>query len=138
MMEVNEIIDALHFIADKDLISFKEKKYGIKTKNALGIKHSDLAGIVKEINKSDALALALFNTGIYEAKILCSKIYNPKNLTAAQMDDWITHFDNWEICDSFCMALFAKSKFAVQKAIEWTERQREFEKRAGFATMAAY
>jgi 3-methyladenine DNA glycosylase AlkD len=138
MKEINEIIDTLHFLADKDLIAFKEKKYGIITTNALGIKHSDLASIVKEIKKSDALALALFNTGIYEAKILCSKIYNPKNLTAAQMDEWITHFDNWEICDSFCMALFAKSEFAVQKAKEWTERQHEFEKRAGFATIAAY
>jgi len=54
------------------------------------------------------------------------------------MEKWVKTFENWEICDSFCMGLFAKSKFAVTKIMEWTERKPEFEKRAGFAIMAAY
>ena len=36
------------------------------------------------------------------------------------------------------MGLFAKSKFAISKAIEWTDRENEFEKRAGFTIIAAY
>jgi 3-methyladenine DNA glycosylase AlkD len=36
------------------------------------------------------------------------------------------------------MSLFSKSNFAVPKTIEWSERQPEFEKRAGFATLASY
>jgi len=44
----------------------------------------------------------------------------------------------WEICDSFSMGLFSKSKFALTKILEWTERKPEFEKRAGFAIMASY
>ena len=36
------------------------------------------------------------------------------------------------------MGLFAKSKYAVPKAIEWSSRKKEFEKRAAFATIAAY
>ncbi len=54
------------------------------------------------------------------------------------MEKWVATFENWEICDTFCMGLFAKSKFAISKAIEWTDRENEFEKRAGFTIIAAY
>jgi 3-methyladenine DNA glycosylase AlkD len=80
----------------------------------------------------------LYETNIYEARILCSKIFNPKNLTEDLMDKWTSEFENWEVCDSFCMKLFAKSKWAIPKILEWTQREREFEKRAGFTVMAAY
>ncbi|MFT4610915.1 MAG: 3-methyladenine DNA glycosylase AlkD [Glaciecola sp.] len=36
------------------------------------------------------------------------------------------------------MGLFSKSKFALDKILEWTKREPEFEKRAGFAIMAPY
>jgi 3-methyladenine DNA glycosylase AlkD len=36
------------------------------------------------------------------------------------------------------MGLFAKSKFAVPKILEWSQRESEFEKRAAFAILAAY
>jgi 3-methyladenine DNA glycosylase AlkD len=136
--QVAEIMEALYLLADKAIVAQKEKQYGIVAKKSLGVKHSALAEIVKEIEKTDALAIALYDTGIYEAKILCSKIHNSKTITKTQMEKWVKEFDNWEICDSFCMGLFAKSKFAVDKILEWTNRENEFEKRAGFATMAAY
>jgi len=54
------------------------------------------------------------------------------------MEKWVKTFENWEICDSFCMALFSKSEFALAKIVEWTKREAEFQKRAGFAIMASY
>jgi len=61
-------------------------------------------------------------------------LYDLKEL----MEKWVKTFENWEICDSFSMGLFSKSKFAHTKILEWSERKPEFEKRAGFATMASY
>jgi 3-methyladenine DNA glycosylase AlkD len=54
------------------------------------------------------------------------------------MEKWVKSFENWEVCDSFSMGLFAKSNFALPKILEWTKRNPEFEKRAGFTIMAAY
>lgn len=54
------------------------------------------------------------------------------------MDQWVITFENWEICDSFCMGFFAKSKYALPKAIEWSQSDQEFVKRAGFVIMASY
>ena len=137
-MTANQIIDILKKEADPQKIQFKESKFGVISNNALGIYHKDLKELAKKIPKDDQLAIELFDSEIYEARLLCSKIFDPKNLTGALMDKWTSTFENWEICDSFCMGLFAKSKFALPKIIEWTQRKSEFEKRAGFTTMAAY
>jgi len=135
---VNDIIDILKREANPDKVLLKESKFGIISNNSLGIYHSDLKSLAKRIPKDDQLAIKLFETNIYEARLLCSKIFNPNNLTEQLMDNWTRTFENWEICDSFCMGLFAKSKFAIPKAIEWSKRKREFEKRAGFTIIAAY
>ena len=137
-MPVDQIITQLHALADPEKITFKEKKFGVSTHNALGIYMKDLKELAKELPKEAELAQALFDTGIYEARLLCSKIFPPKELTTDLMEKWVAVFDNWEICDSFCMTVFARSVYAVEKIMEWSQREPEFEKRAAFATLAAY
>lgn len=137
-MTYNEIIQQLHELGDPDKVIFKEKKFGIVSKNSLGIYHKDLRILAKEIGYDKELAIALFDSGIYEGRLLCSKIIRPRDVTEAQMEQWVKTFENWEICDSFCMGLFAKGSLAMSKIQEWSSRESEFEKRASFATMAAY
>lgn len=132
------IISRLEKMGDPEKVAFKQKKYNIVSTNSLGVYHKDLKEIAKEVKQDDQLALELFDTNIYEARLLCSKIFNPKNLTEELMEKWVVTFENWEICDSFCMGLFAKSQFAIAKIKEWTKREKEFEKRAGFVIVAAY
>ena len=137
-----QIIKILEGMANPEKVKFKQEKFGVAAHNALGIYHKDLKilakKITREIGHDDALALALFDSGIYEARLLCSKIFTPDALTPQLMEKWVATFENWEICDSFCMGLFCKSEFALPKADEWTRRESEFVKRAGFVIMAAY
>lgn len=137
-MTYSEIIKHLYKIQNAEKVIFKEKKFGIISNNSLGIYHKDLKIIAKNIGSDNKLAIQLFNSGIYEGRLLCSKIFNPKDVTESLMEDWVKTFENWEICDSFSMALFSKSNFALAKILAWTNRKSEFEKRAGFATMASY
>lgn len=137
-MTFDQIIASLHALANEEKVIFKEKKFGVTANNTLGIYQADLNELVKKIGKNSPLAMQLFDSGIYEARILCGKLFQAKDLTEDLMEHWVATFENWEICDTFCMALFAKSRFAIPKAIEWTSREREFEKRAGYATIAAY
>ena len=122
-MELRNVIRELRLLANPDKVKFKQEKFGIRSTNSLGIYQSDLQ---------------LFDSGIYEARILCSKIYKPESLTERQMDKWVVTFENWEICDSFCMGLFSKSRFALTKAIAWSGHESEFVKRAGFVIIASY
>lgn len=137
-MTYNEIIACLYDLKDAEKIIFKEKKFGIISNNSLGIYHSELKIIAKEVGRDNDLALQLFDSGIYEARLLCSKMFKPQDVTEPLMEKWVKTFENWEICDSFCMGLFAKSEFALAKIAEWTTRNPEFEKRGGFTIMASY
>ena len=137
-MTYKEIIAELYALENQEKVIFKEKKFGIISHKSLGIYHKDLKEIAKNIGKDSKLAVQLFDSGIYEARILCSKIFNQKDLTEALMEKWVQTFENWEVCDSFCMALFAKSDFALTKILDWSDRKPEFEKRAAFTIMAAY
>jgi 3-methyladenine DNA glycosylase AlkD len=137
-MRLEAVIKRLEGLKDAEKIRVKRENFGIVADNSLGIYHKDLKVIAKELGCNNELAIQLFESGIYEARILCSKMFKPADITEDLMEIWVRTFENWEICDSFCMGLFAKSAFARQKILEWTLRDNEFEKRAGFVIMAAY
>ena len=137
-MNYQEVISELQQLANPDKVAFKKAKFGVVAANSLGIYQKDLKELAKKIGTNSTLAVQLFDSGIYEARILCSKIFNIHDLTNELLEKWVVTFENWEICDSFCMGLFAKSKFAVPKILEWSQRESEFEKRAAFAILAAY
>lgn len=111
-------------------------RFGIRPNKALGISIPDLRKLAKEIGKNHKLALLLWKSGVHEARILAGLIDEVNKVTKKQMDSWIKGFDSWDVCDLVCANLFDKTPFAFKKAIEWTKRKKEFEKRAGFALMA--
>ena len=137
-MQLNEILTELKSLSNVEIKEFKAKKFGIKSDNSWGVYQKDLAILAKKIGKNTALGIELFDTNIYDAQLLCAKICKPKEITENLMEKWITHFNTWEICDSFCMQLFKYHPLAVKKAIFWSKRDNEFEKRSGFVLMATY
>lgn len=137
-MNIEKVILRLEQLADPEKVLFKSKKYGISPKNSLGIYHKDLKILAKEIGKNTDFGVQLFETGIYEARILCSKICKPHEVTEEMMETWVKTFRTWEICDSFCMELFKYNNLAVEKAFDWSLSDEEFTKRAGLVLMAVY
>lgn len=111
-------------------------KFGISTHNTLGVTVTDLRKISKSVGKDHILAIELWNTGIHEARILATIVDDPKLVTESQMEAWVKNFDSWDVCDQACMNLFSRTPIAWKKAVEWSSRKEEFEKRAGFAMMA--
>jgi 3-methyladenine DNA glycosylase AlkD len=112
-------------------------RYGIPSDNALGVSVADIRLLAKRLGRNHALAAALWDTGVYEARMLTSFVAEPARVTAAQMDRWCRDFDSWAICDTLCFHLFDRTPFAWKKARQWAGLPREFVKRAGFALMAS-
>jgi len=112
-------------------------RYGIRAKKVFGVSKPKLDALARKIGKNHALGLALWSTGIQDAKILAGLICEPAKVTAGQMELWVRDFDNWDSCDGTCCHLFVFAKDAWQKAFAWTKRKDEFQKRGGFA-LAAY
>ena len=112
-------------------------RFGINTETACGVPIPALRKLAKQIGKNHELAIELWQTKIHEAQILASLLAEPEKLTEKQMEEWIKDFNSWDVCDQVCMNLFDKTPIAYKKAGEWSARYDEFEKRAGFALMAA-
>jgi 3-methyladenine DNA glycosylase AlkD len=93
--------------------------------------------IVADRGRNHALAQALWDTGIYEARMLTSYIDDPVLITSAHMDRWARDFDNWAIVDTLCFHLFDRvdSALAFRKVEQWSRRREEFAKRAAFALL---
>ncbi|HLD62159.1 MAG TPA: DNA alkylation repair protein [Patescibacteria group bacterium] len=112
-------------------------RFGIRPKTKVyGVSMADLRIMAKRIEKSHALALRLWNSGVHEAQILASIVDKIEKVTEKQMEQWMKDFDSWDVCDQVCMNLFWRAPFSHRKATEWSGRKNEFEKRAGFALMA--
>lgn len=112
-------------------------RFGINTDHALGVSVPNLREIGRRIKRKDhLLATRLWDTGIHEARILASIVDEPSAVTEEQMDAWVRDFASWDLCDQCCGNLFWKTPYAWDKAVEWSEREREFEKRAAFSLMA--
>lgn len=111
-------------------------RFGISSKGTLGVSIPVLRKIAKETGRDHALAGELWKTGIHEARILAAMVDEPDRVTRKQMDEWVRDFDSWDVCDQVCMNLFDLTEHACKKAVEWSGREPEFEKRAGFALMA--
>jgi len=102
------IIAQLKALSDPNKVEYKAKKFNVRTQNSLGIYHADLNKIARQIPKKSDLVIELWNSGIYEARLLASKIFRPKELTHELAETWVIEFDNWEICDSFSMGFSEK------------------------------
>lgn len=112
-------------------------RYGIVAKKVFGISVGTLRAKGKQIGRDHALAIALWKTGWYEARMLAALIDDPKTLTPAQMDRWANAFDNWAICDTVCFHLFDKTPHAWGRVNAWHRSKHEFVRRAAFALIAS-
>lgn len=112
-------------------------RYGLPSDHALGVAVGEIKALGKRLGRDHQLALGLWPTGIYEARMLCAYVGDPATLTGEEMDGWCRDFDNWGICDTLCFHLFDRSPHAWAKVDEWSEDDGEFVKRTAFALLAS-
>jgi 3-methyladenine DNA glycosylase AlkD len=106
-------------------------RYGIRTDHAFAVTVTELRGLARRLRPDHELAAALWSSGVHEARILASLVDDATLVTEEQMDAWVSGLDSWDVCDAVCGNLFDRTPFALDKAVEWTGREPEFERRAG-------
>jgi 3-methyladenine DNA glycosylase AlkD len=112
-------------------------RYGIVAKRAFGVPMSTLLALKKKLGKDQAMSLALWRSGWYEARLLAALVGDPAQVTPRQMNAWAAGFENWADCDTACFHLFDRTPHAWARARQWAASPREFVKRGGFALMAS-
>jgi 3-methyladenine DNA glycosylase AlkD len=112
-------------------------RFGIVTAKAFGVSMATMEPLAKRLRPDHQLALALWETGWHDARMLASMIDDPAAVTSGQMERWCRDFDTWAVCDTACFKLFDRSPLAWKKVGPWSRRRREYEKRAAFALIAS-
>jgi 3-methyladenine DNA glycosylase AlkD len=135
-MECAVILERLKSAADPKAVTGMAR-FGILVTTAYGVSIPQLRTLAREFGTDHDLAQELWAAGVHEARILASMIDDPNQVTDTQLERWVLEFDSWDLCDQCCINLFRKTAVAYRKAIEWSARDEEFVKRAGFVLMAA-
>jgi 3-methyladenine DNA glycosylase AlkD len=134
-VRVDEILEMLKEKADPSQLE-SMARYGISRDKRLGVKVPEMRRIARSIGRDQQISLALWETGIAEARIVASMVGEAKEVSSDQMDAWAADFDSWDVCDQVCMNLFDKTPLAWEKVREWSRRQEEFVKRGAYALIA--
>jgi len=111
-------------------------RFGIPKERNLGVRVPELRRLARQIGTDQTMAERLWDLGYRETRLLASMIYPPHAMSEAQMESWLKELDSWEITDGCALNCFWSHPLARRKAVEWSKREREFEKRAGFTLMA--
>ncbi|WP_243438702.1 DNA alkylation repair protein [Fundidesulfovibrio soli] len=111
-------------------------RFGINTARALGVGMVPLRAIARETGRDHALALALWETGVHEARILACMTAEPARTDRPLLDAWAAECDSWDLTDQLCNKLAVKCALAWELADAWSLREEEFVRRAGFSLMA--
>jgi 3-methyladenine DNA glycosylase AlkD len=111
-------------------------RYGINVEDAFGVSVYELRRVARRVGTDHALALALWETGNHEARLLACFVDDPAKVTARQMEAWAAGFDSWDVCDQATTSLFDLTADAWRLAVAWAGREETWVKRGGFALMA--
>jgi 3-methyladenine DNA glycosylase AlkD len=111
-------------------------RFGIVPDGRLAVSAPVLQHIARDVGRNHALALALWNTGIPDARLLAGLIDEPARVTVRQMERWVKDIHSWDVCDGLCLHLFVQTPHAWTMAVAWARREEEFVRRAGFVLMA--
>lgn len=111
-------------------------RYSIPADNAFGVPVNVMLKYAESLGRNHDVAMALWDTGHYEARMMASYLSEPDKMTSAQMDAWVKDFDSWAICDTVCWHAFERSPYAWEKITKWSRLPGEFQKRTSMALLA--
>jgi 3-methyladenine DNA glycosylase AlkD len=126
-MDVSAVLNALE-AKGKPTMAKAYRRHGAGSAT-WGVSSADLEALAKKIRTQHALALALFESGIHDARILATKVADPEQVTSRQLGLWLGKAENYLVVDAIA-GLAAKTPGALGVA-------RDFVKSSHAATAAA-
>lgn len=110
-------------------------RFGINTATALGVGNTDLRPLARKLKRNHERSLALWASGIREARLMAAFTGEPKKISIEECRRWAGDFDSWEIVDTVS-DLFVDTLFWRQLIEEFAADEREFVRRTAFAMLA--
>jgi 3-methyladenine DNA glycosylase AlkD len=101
-----------------------------------GVSFATLKTMTKRIGVDHELALALWETGNFDAQNLAVKIVDPSRITSAELDRWVRSASCSRLCGGYAAMLAAEGPLGAAKAAQWLGSKDERERCAGWTLLA--
>ncbi len=95
------------------------KSHGLIYKTNWGVSIVQLRTIAQKYQRNHLLALKLWNKAWRETIILATMLEEPDKMTEEQTDYWIKSLNTTELIDQAIFNLYAETKYAFVKAMEY-------------------
>lgn len=103
-----------------------------------GVKIGDLKKIHKRVKTDYALALALYETGVYDAMYLAGLIADDGRMTKKDLRHWMAKAYGGPLSGSIVPWVAAGGPHGFDLALEWIESRKANVAEAGWATLASW
>lgn len=119
---------------ERGIAHWKKKPRSLKS---FGIGLTQLRKLAKQIGKNHKLALQLWKSDIYDAKIIGLLIDEPKLVTREQAEEQVEQLDGGYLAHVFasCDATLAKTPFAFDLACDWKASKDEVRRRCSYGLL---
>lgn len=126
-MTTEQVMERLGQMADPRIegSEMMRRLFGIQEMKMLNIKHDQLQSLADEIGTCHELAVSLWSSNIYEAKMLACMIADPAAISEDRFMEIADSVTSWVLIDFCCETVLAKSPKATKIASECLESQDE-------------
>jgi len=111
-------------------------KHGVK-EPVYGVKIEELKKIAKETGKDHGLALALFDSGVYDARYLAGLIADPSKMTKKDLQHWAKQANAPTLHEYTVPWVASESRFAWELGVDWIESRNEGIASTGWSTLGS-
>ena len=109
------------------------RRHGVQDE-LFGVSYGNLNALKKRIKVDHDLALALWDSGNHDARVLATMIADPKQADDALLDKWMGAVSSYVIADALS-GYISRTKFAREKAEQWTQADAEWMGTVGWNLM---
>ena len=122
---------------ERGIANWKKGGHGDGKLKSFGIGLTVLRKLAKQVGRNHALALELWETDVYDAKVLGLLIDDPKQLTREQAEEQVEGLEGGMLAHVFssCDATLAKAPIAFELACDWIDSPDEMRRDCGWGLL---
>ena len=110
-------------------------RHGV-TSPLFGVSFADLRRLRKQVGLDHDVAVALWDSGNHDARMLATMVADPQAMSRRDLDRWIAAADNYVLSDAVA-ELAARTDHLDSRADKWISSRKEFTAHAGWNLVAA-